>query len=303
MVFAVVVDVPTVEAAAAARTIATCNAALGPGQCVLASTGSSAGAAPWYAVVRYGRDGQARLTIELYEGNPDGSRVASSELEFKERDALEERWASVGVVVAALVLAQPVERPPEKKPEPLPRAQPKPAPPIPVAPAPKPKTWLRLDLGLTAGSEMRGAPLRFGPLARIGLPFSGAPVFAFVSGAYTVQNSGSLDLSWLSGALGAGVDVGFAHERGVLSVRGEVVIETLGMVATDGERSENARRTRAGPRLGLDLSGYFAKNWALVVGAEAGVLGPRIVIDVGDRTEQLPPFVWGFLSVLRYDFR
>ncbi len=308
MVFAVVVDVPTVEAAASARTIATCNAALGPGKCVLASNRSSADATRWYAVVRYGRDGEARLTIELHEDNPDGSRVASSELEFKERDALEERWASVGVVVAALVLAQPVDRPLETKPPP-PVAPPKSPSPIPSTPAPartpsRPPAWLHLDLGLTAGSEMRGAPLRFGPLARVGLAFSGAPVFACASAAYTVQSSGSMDLNWVSGALGAGVDVGFARQRAAFSLRGEAVIETLGITASEGARTESARRTRFGPRLGLDFRGYFAKNWALVVGGEAGVLGPRVVIEVGDAaTKELPPFVWGFLSALRYDFR
>src|SRR3954470_12844197 len=97
MVFAVVVDVPPVEAAAAARTLATCNAALGPGQCLLSGANPGAdGASRWYAVVRYGDDGKARLTIELYERDREGSRVASSELEFKERDSVEERWASAG---------------------------------------------------------------------------------------------------------------------------------------------------------------------------------------------------------------
>ena len=291
--------------AAAGRAIATCNAALGRGQCLLASEsqGASPDAARWYAVVRYGDDGQARLTIELYEGNASGARVASSELEFKQRDAADERWASVGVVVAALVLAQPPDRKPvEKKSEPVPVA-----PPARVLVQPPPsrqaRTWLRLDLGLTAGSEIRGAPLRFGPLARASLAFSGAPVFAQASAAYTLQSSGSLALNWFTGSLGAGVDVGFAHERALLSLRGEAVIETVGMVATEGERTERARRTRFGPRFGLDLCGYWAENWALLIGGEAGVLGPRVVIDVGNRTEQLPPFVWGFLSALRYDFR
>jgi hypothetical protein len=160
-----------------------------------------------------------------------------------------------------------------------------------------------LDLGATVGSEMRDAPVRAGPLARFGLAFASVPVFAFASGAYTVQSSGSTDLSWLTGSLGAGVRVGFAHERAALELRSELVVETLGIRASDGERSESARRTRFGPRLGLDASGYWAKNWALVVGGEVGVLGPRVVIDVADQSEELPPFVWGVLSALRYDFR
>ncbi|HYQ41511.1 MAG TPA: hypothetical protein VER11_06080 [Polyangiaceae bacterium] len=316
MAFAVVIDVPPIEAATAARTIATCNATLGPEQCVLASGNASADPpSRWYAVVRFGPDGEVRLTIELYDGNRDadrdgshagshpGTRIASSELEFKERDSPEERWASAGVVVAALVLAQPMDRSPVEK---------QPAPPAPVAPhvpvtraapAPTAARWLRLDLGVTAGSEERGAPLRVGPLARVGLAFANAPVFACASGAYTLQSSTSTDLSWLTGSLGAGVRVSFAHERGALEARGEAVLETLGIEATDGQRTESARRTRVGPRFGLDLSGYLTQNWALLAGVEAGVLGPRVVIDVSGQTRELPPFAWGLISAVRYDFR
>ena len=306
MAFAVAIDVPPIEAAAVACTLSTCNAALGPEQCVL--SGSNAGsdsAARWYAVVRYGSAGQARLTIELYEGKREGGRVASSELEFKERDSQEERWASAGVVVAALVLAQPaIPSRNEPRPAPVPVATAQPAALGRAQSAVRPSPWLRLDLGVTAGSEVRGAPLRGGPFGRFGIVLSGTPVFACVSGAYTVGSSESTDLSWTTGSLGGGLRVSFARQRAAFEARGELVLETLRIQATDGERSESARRTRWGPRLGLDFSGYWAKNWALVVGAEAGVLGPRVVIDVnGGQSEELPPFVWGLLSAVRYDFR
>jgi len=313
MAFAVVIDVPPIEASTAARTVATCNATLGPAECVLA--GGSSGANPesrWYAVVRYGSDGEARLTIELYDGDADrtggggraAARVARSELEFKERDSPEERWASAGVVVAALVLAQPLDRAPvEKKSEPVPVPAAKPSEPIRPAPVASPARWLRLELGATLGSEERGAPLRAGPLARVAIAFADVPVFALASAAYTVQSSGSTELSWVTGALGAGVRVSFAQDRAALEARGEAVIETLGIEASDGQRTESARRTRFGPRFGLDLSGQFSKNWALVVGAEGGVLGPRVVIEVAGETRELPPFAWGLLSAVRYDFR
>jgi hypothetical protein len=305
MVFAVVVDIPPVEAAAAARALATCNAALGPEQCTLASaTPSSQSPAHWYAVVRYGPDGQRELTIELYERTRNGTRVASSELEFKERDSQEERWASAGVVVAALVLAQP---PPANRAEQK-RALEKPAPAqpaalVPAAPAGRQSPWLRLDLGITAGSEMQSAPLRVGPLGRFGLAFANVPLFAFASGAYTVRSSEGTDLNWLTGSLGAGVRVGFARQRAFLEARAEAVIERLGVQATDGQRTESAHRIRFGPRLGLDLGGYWAENWALLVGVEAGALSPRVILDVQGQTQELPPFAWGLLSALRYDFR
>jgi len=304
MVFAVVVDVPPVEAARAERTLATCNAALGPAQCVLAGADSPAEAkSAWYAVVRYGPDGQARLTIELYEGDRAGPHVASSELEFKERDSPEERWASAGVVVAALVLAQTADQKRiEKKLAPPPLA---PAPPALTGPPPvvRRPPWLRLDLGITVGSELRSAPLRVGPLARFGLAFSEVPLFAFASAAYTVRSSGGTDLNWLGGSLGAGARLSFAQQRAAFEVRGEAVLETLGVQASDGQRTESARRTRFGPRFGLDWSGYWAKNWALVLGAEAGVMGPRVVLDIAGQSEELPPFVWGILSAVRCDIR
>ena len=304
MVFAVVVDVP--PAPAAARTLTTCNAALGAGQCAAVEQGPGPGGPPrWYAVVRYDAEGSARLTIELYEGNRDGPRVASSELEFKERDSAEERWASAGVVVAALVAAQTASpSSTEPKPAPAPVLVPAAAqvsrPPVRDAPSP----WLRLDLGATLGSESRAGPLRVGPLGRLGIAFRSLPLFAFASGAYTVRGSGRTDLSWLTGSLGVGARVGFAQQRAALEVRTEAVLETVGIEASDGDRSEQARRTRFGSRFGLDLSGYWAKNWAVLLGAEAGALGPRVTIDVlGQQVEQLPPFFWGFVSALRYDFR
>ena len=306
MVFAVVLDVPPVAAAAAARTLATCNAALGPEQCALAGADASASkASHWYAVVRYGLDGQARLTIELYEGNRNGSRVARSELEFEERDSTEERWASAGVVVAALVLAQPgVPGQADQKPAPAEVARARPATVSALPPPVARSRWLRLDVGITAGSEVQGAPLRVGPFGRFGIAFSSLPVFALSSVAYTVGSSRSADLAWLTGSVGAGVRVAFARQRVALEGRAEAVLETVDIRASDGERSESARRTRFGPRFGLDLSGYWARNWALVVGGEAGALSPRVVLDVGaGPTEELPPFVWGLLSAVRYDFR
>ena len=286
----------------AARTIATCSAALGPEQCVLSSNHSrSEPPAHWYAVVHYGAEGEARLIIDLYARGPEGSRIASSELEFKAQDSAEERWASAGVVVAALVLAQPLDR--QQTEEPPAKVTVAVAEPVASAPRARAAPWLRLDLGITAGSEMRNAPLRVGPFGRFGIAFANVPLFAFASGAYTVQNGESTDLSWLTGSLGAGFRVGFARQRAALELRTELVLETVGIHASDGERSESARRTRFGPRFGLDVSGHWAKNWALVVGGEAGALGPRVVIDVLGETAELPPFVWGFLSAVRYDFR
>ena len=303
MAYAVVVDVPPVEAEAAERTLATCNAALGAEKCALASDGVSG---HWYAVVRFDTERRAVLTIQLFDHGSEGPRVASSELEFKDRDTELERWASAGVVVAALVAAQ-TQIPPEPKPELVPTPAPirKPAPlrarPALVRVRPQ---WLRMDLGATGGSEIEHGALRFGALGRFGLAFSEVPVFAFGSAAYTVRGAGTPDLTWVTGSLGFGVHVGFAHDFCVLDVRTEGVVESVTIHATDGTRTQSAQRTRLGPRFGLDLSGYFAKNLALVAGVEAAALRPGVDISVGgSEVNRLPPFNWGFISAVRYDFR
>ena len=316
MPFAVVLDVPPVEAEAAQRALKTCNAALGPQKCELATDANEAsnGApARWYAVVRFDPERRAVLRIQLYDGNSEGVRVATSQLEFKDRDTEVERWASAGVVVAALVAAQNAT-PPDN---PLP-----PPPPLPVLPKhglvilPPPRShppvklvpvrseWLRMDLGATGGSEIQNGALRFGGLGRFGIAFADVPVLAFTSVAYTVRGSGTPDITWLTGSLGFGVRVGFGRDLAALDVRAEGVLESVSIHATDGARSESAQRTRLGPRFGLDLSGYFTKNLALVAGLEAAALRPRVDISVaGSTADRLPPFNWGFISAVRYDFR
>ena len=306
MNFAVVVDVPPIEASAAVSLLSTCNAALGAQHCAIVGPEVSG---KWYAVVRFAPEQSTVFRIELHDGAPNGAQVAASQLEFKDRDSERERWASAGVVVAALVAAQSAgESQPSPKPEPPPSPKP-PVTPVPphTPPAPRsvqPRVWARMDLGATLGSENQSRALRGGPLGRVGLVFADVPVFAVGSVAYTVRGSGSPDSTWFSGALGFGVRIGFARQRGAVELRTEGVLETVTISASDDSRTAHARRTRFGPRLGLDLSGYLMKNLALVAGAEAAALHPAVHITVaGADADRLPPFAWGFVSLLRYDFR
>lgn len=298
---AVVLDVPAIEASAAASALSTCNAALGAERCALAGPNREA---DWYAVVRFDPQRAAVLRIELHRGDASGAEVAASQLEFKERDAARERWASAGVVVAALVAAQHPE-PNESAPAP-PAARPaaapvRPAPP--PAPARRMRYIPRLELGATGGSESEHATLRLGGLARFGMSFSQLPVFALGSIAYAARASGEPDMAWFTGSLGFGVRVEVAA-RAAFELRSEAVLETVSIRASDGTRSGQARRTRWGPRLGLDLNIRVAERWIFVIGAEAAALRPEVVVDVGGSTvDRLPPFAWGFISLLRYDFR
>ena len=304
MSIAVLVDVPPIEAAAAASALKTCNAALGDGRCALAGPGL---AGDWYAVVRFEPDQKAALSIELRDGSAGGTEVASSELVFTERDSLEERWASAGVVVAALVAAQSAERPaePAHVEPPLAAQAPISARPLaPSAPAAAKWCWPRLDLGLTGGSEAGTRALRFGPFGRFGLALHGLPLFGFASAAYTVRGEGAPGLAWFSGTLGVGARAPFAGQHAALELRGEAVLESLSIQASDGARTEGARRTRYGARLGLDLVGYLTSNLALLAGAELGLLRPGVQIVVnGVTVERLRPAAWGFISAFRYEIR
>ncbi len=304
MNFAVVVDVPPIEAAAAASALTTCNAALGAQRCALA-VGDNAGA--WYAVVRFDPERSTVFSIQLHDGGATGVQVATSQLEFKDRDSAQERWASAGVVVAALVAAQSASESPPPSPPVAAAPPPPPAPPPRPAPMrlapPRAPYWLRADLGATGGSEHEHGALRFGPIARFGISFSELPVFALATGAYTVRGSGSPDSTWLTGSLGFGVRLAFTR-RAALELRTEAVLESVSFHAVDGERSSSARRARWGPRFGLDLSGYLRKNLALVGGLEAAALRPGVDIAVhGNTVDRLQPFSWGFISAVRYDFR
>jgi len=309
MPFAVVMDVPPIQAEAAQRALTTCNAALGAEQCGLASEGV---VARWYAIVRFDADRRTVLTIELLDGGGAHPRVASSQLEFKDSDSERERWASAGVVVAALVAAQtalPADAKPappvttDSKPVPHPhpgkRQRPRPARPVPARPL-----WLRVDVGATGGSEIEQGALRLGAISRVGVAFSELPVFAFGSLAYTVRGRGTPELTWLTASVGFGVYVALDHGRYALDVRTEGVLESVGIRASDGTRTESTQRTRMGPRFGLDLGAYVAKNLALLVGAEAAAFRPGLDISIGGReVSRLPPFNWGFISAVRYDFR
>jgi len=99
--------VPPAQTDAAVRALNTCNSALGDGKCAFAAADVEA---RWYAQMRFDPERKELISIELFDRSPEGERVASSQLEFKERDAAPERWASVGVVVAALVAAQKLKR-------------------------------------------------------------------------------------------------------------------------------------------------------------------------------------------------
>ncbi len=301
MNFAVVVDVPPSEAPAAASALTTCNAALGAQRCALAE-GVNSGA--WYAVVRFDPERSTVFWIQLHDGSAAGMQVATSQLEFKDRDSPQERWASAGVVVAALVAAQSASDSPAPPPvvaRRLPPALPHTAP-KPPSPAPG-RAWLRLDLGATGGSEHEHGALRFGPFGRFGIALSELPMFAFVSGAYTARGSGTPNSTWLTGSLGFGVRLAFSRSA-ALELRTEAVLESVTFHAADAERSSSARRARWGPRLGLDMSGYIGGNFALVGGVEAAALRPGVAIAVaGTTVDRLQPFSWGLISALRYDFR
>lgn len=300
MPITVVLDVPPIEAVAE-RAVATCNAALGPDHCALAAADSTS---RWYAVVRVGEERPATLTIDLYDRSLPGDRVASSVLAFDARDLPKERWASAGVVVAALVAARsmPIEKAAAKDAGPKP--PPRPLPPIAVQLPPSRALLARAELGLTGGWAQGGGAFRFGALTRGSLAFRELPLFVLASGAYMQRHTGTPDFTWWTGALGLGAHVGGWQHGSAAEIRVEAVLDSVVISASDGTRRDRAQRSRFGSRLGVDLTGPLTNHLAWVAGVEAAALLPRVAVDVSGQTvARLPWFGWGFVSLLRYEFR
>ncbi|HEY4159259.1 MAG TPA: hypothetical protein VGM29_14220 [Polyangiaceae bacterium] len=296
--YAVIVDVPASEIKRAAPAISTCNKALGQDRCLL--HGADRESAEWFAVVRFDDETQQSCSIELHQADPNGPTVATTALRFSTLDSADERWASAGVVVAALVLAQ---RP---SPEPAPIVPPV-APPPPISPPPtKPEqnAWLRAEAGGELANDLSGGPWQAGGMLRLGVAFNHPGAFVLGAASYGARPAGSPGLQWLDGSLGFGAHVGLAEGLAALELHTEAVFESVSIEATQGSRTESARRFRVGPGWGLDGDWYFTANWALVAGLEASVLRPTVVIRVADKTvESLPSFGWRFISVVRYDLR
>jgi hypothetical protein len=324
----VAIDVPPDTLPEYATAVAgSCNAALGEGTCSAGAPdgdgdGDGDGDEPgsqvpppssaptWVAVVRWDDVGYRTLRIELRPG-ADHPPVETRVVAFTPADPPRQRWASAGLVVAALVSRrETVPRPPptDLLPTPQPPVEPPAAQPPAPAPVPAPPPprhpWARIDLGGVAGPGLDAGPARLGGLLRVSVVPAALPLALQVGTRFTARGE-QPTVRWLDGSMGITVRLGDWNSTLGGELHCDGVMERMWLTADDPARgvSEVARRWRFGGRLGGEAIWGFAPPAAVFVGAEASLLRPEVIVSIGgDDVGTEPPVRWASSTGLRVSF-
>ncbi len=276
MLTAVVIDVPPDLAPAVAQIVVNrCEGAIGDGRCPLAADVGESVVIRWHAVVRAEEGVPTRLQIEFRGPSSSGPLLAQRMLFFSERDALESRWASAALVIAALVTeAEAVEAVPVLSPPKIAAEQP--------VSSPHPSMPYGFDVGFVTGPGLQHGGYRFGAFARGWIGVSAAPGIVAVLGVRYAEKSGEGSFTWFTSSLGAGIRVG---RRGA-AVNGEIIgslmVERMLVTTFDPStgKSDSGGATRFGGSIGVDLATILWKELRVVVGGEASALTPPVNIEV-----------------------
>jgi len=280
---AIAIDVPGEAAGIAAIISSSCEAAVGASRCPIAKDLKASSVVAWYAIVRSEDAEGSRLRIELRDRSAIGVVVETRDLTFSENDRRESRWASAGVVIAALVAARDSPDAASTSTHPTePRF---------ATPVRRRAPW-GFDLAIIVGPGLDRGAYRVGGLVRgfVGLPRSPSVIGEF-SLHYT-ERPGELDLSWLSASGGVGARIG--NNRSVSAeLIGELVFERMFIagrnVATGHEASSG--QNRFGGRLGANVALRVWGGLGLVLGAEVSALRPSVDITFLDAKVGREPLV------------
>jgi hypothetical protein len=301
---AVALDVPVeLSSELSASALRSCNLALGAGRCV---PGGQAVAqeldVSWIAMLRFPGEPEASVRIELRAARSPESAVAVRQLDFQVTDAPAQRWATAGVVVAALVVGaesaeiSEAEEHPPPKPPPLPPPAPKVEYRAPVeSPQKAAGPELRADLTLHAGPGFDRGPWRLGGQLRLALGSAGFPMFGWASVTGS-ERSGSVSAMWWSGAAGAGLRWPTELSPLVLDWRAGAVGTRLDLRAGGA----HAQRTRWGAVGAVDLVLLASRHLHTVMGFETTATWPRVVVNArSERVGTEPTVRWALLAGLR----
>lgn len=302
---AVAIDMPEPTAAVlVTAAVRGCEAALGEGRCVRAARAGKPTA--WQARIVEGRlNDRPTLSVELFATKPWGLR-AERLLEFLTTDDERQRWASTGVVVAALVTAEDTrELPAEEQVAVLDRDQPPPGGVTPRTGSPsRDSPWsLWLDAGAFLGSGLEEQPPKFGGFGRLALDLGRWPVFALASFSGT-RSGGSVEVRRLTTSIGAGA----VFEAGSLPFEVEPRLEFIAQnvsamsIAPSGD-SDSGSRFRFGGRLGVDGVWQVVPTWSVFLGAEFSYLRPAVTVALGGVDEgTVSSEAWAALAGVRFTF-
>jgi hypothetical protein len=280
-------DVPTELSALAVRS---CDTALGEGKCQI--TGPSPVQADWHATVTASDPNLETVRIEVKKESGD-SAPETRELSFSPEDAPRERWASVGVLIAAMVVAGSRDAepaPPPSEPVPVAPPPPRPKPEPPKSPA-RPPRILRFDFrALAARRTAAGLPELGLELGASILP-EGGPWFgaATITGAH--RFGAVVGASWFSLGLGGGARMGAREATFAAEVRTLLVAEYWRFEASESGRWEQTGNFRIGGLAGVDGLWAVHEKWIVSLGVAGLVVSPRLRIDVEGRTvERVPEY-------------
>jgi hypothetical protein len=302
----VVIDlspVPSIEAAAVL--VERCSqvvASSGTGGCELRHEPASEPnepatepAAPWLVRVTWSGDTLQSAQIALFRGDTPYDPVRQRELSFSVASPEQDRWESVGLLVAALVVST---RPPVPPPAEPAAVAPEPPPPLPKPEVsePAPEVGGHLAIAGLLGSALSDAPLQFGASLLADIDSPTAPVRPMLRLSYG-HASGDIELHDAGLALG----LGFPWRGDALEVEPYALLlgQLLHVRASQAGASDSATELRWGGSAGLNAYPRLDSNWSIWIGTEATLATPRMVFELSNQPGgQLRPLGWrGFLGL------
>jgi hypothetical protein len=263
-----------------------CTRAIAHGRCALVSETleTEQQESPAVAIVAWDdpRGRTARIEVGLRRTARDSWRTRT--IEFAPQDAQEERWRSIGLVIATLTgeaTSNSDVAPPPPRLEEAPR--PRPAA-LPAIPRRSMQAWADLGVvlapGLDNGAAQRGVDLRAGwaPTAQ--------PLFISVGARFTGSPrdvSTGVSVAWTTLAAGVGVVTRAASDELRFDARLEGIAERIGasVVASDGT-SDSQSRWVGGARLGLDAAWMPSRFLGAVASLEGAYVAGATSVQVRD---------------------
>jgi hypothetical protein len=270
---------PEPDAAAASVISERCTkvvASGGSGGCAFTSD-ENAQRADWVVRVRWSGRPLKEAEIVLFHRTRLEAPIRRRELSFSERSPELDRWESVGLLAAALVVSA--------------RAEPEARAPLPAAPGPRSatsapanaKTGTRSHwaLGLLVASDLKDFT-EWGASAQGQVVFARVPVQPLLQ--FGFSHAGTTP-TLNTGALSLGVGVPLVEGPLELQLYAQALGQLLRAHARASGETESQLVVRAGGSAGLAAYPRLGSRWSLWLAAEATLLTPRVTFDVLDQAE------------------